>query len=146
MEVHADDLNYFADGLERSIDRAERELSRPLRMPWLRCACAVLQAAQLGRVVKEGLVVSAAGVSSAQAWARVGHLAQACLAGRVAGRSLRLVGRASCGIARAGWLGLQAGRDFWALPAAPQPTLALAVHRAFWVYRCVGHLLREVKI
>jgi hypothetical protein len=145
MGTNADDLNYFADGLERAIDRAERELSRPLRMPWLRCTCAVLQAAQLGRVVKEGLVVSAAGVSSARAWVKAGHLTQATLAGQVACRSLRLVGRASRDIARAGWLGLQAGREAWAVPAAPHPTLALAVHRALWAYRCVGHLLREVK-
>ena len=100
----------WASTLEATRREAEAQLTRPLSSPGLRCACALVQAARLVRVMGEGVQVTAWGVAQIHAAAREHELAQAVRLGRIVVTAARNVGRASrsflraCG--RAGWAGL----------------------------------------
>lgn len=95
----------WADSLEATRREVEAQLARPLSSPGLRCACAVVQAARLVRVIGEGVQVTAWGVTQIRAAAREHELPQvvrlgcfvvtaACNVGRASRSFLRACGRA----------------------------------------------------
>src|SRR5262245_51533498 len=127
MWMDASDLVYSADSLERMMGKAERELRRPLASipPWLRCTCAILATAQFSRALCQSMALSAAGAALACGSARQGTPKDAACAAHAAWRSAWLGVRAAWGIARAGWIGVCAGREMWATPTANISSLAL---------------------
>ena len=108
----------WAASLEATRREAEAQLARPLSSPGLRCACTLVQAARLLRVMGDGVQVTAWGVAQILTAAREHELPQAIRLGCLVAMAARNVGRASrsflsaCG--RAGWAGLSvcfSGRD-----------------------------------
>lgn len=147
MWTDTDGLERICDGLSATVRRAERELSRPLRTPWLRCACGVFQAASLTRAVLEGVAASAASMQCARVWMQAGERQEALYAVRVALRTVRVTGRAT---RSAGWALLtasRAGLEAWqtSQPSGPRPSLVERLRRARWAMRSAALMLREVR-
>lgn len=87
--------------LDARIQEAEAELARPLCSPWLRCACGVFQAARLGLVVRDGVMVAAAGVALVRRAVQAGDLSGGAQAGRAGAAASRIVMRAGFTASRA---------------------------------------------
>lgn len=151
MWTDTDGLERICDGLSATIRRAERELSKPLRTPWLRCACGVFQAASLTRAVLEGVAASAAGMQCARQRLQAGESQEALFAARVALRAVAVTGRAA---RSAGWAVMTASRagfESWRTgaspgqPSGPRPSTAERLRRARWALRSAVVMLREVR-
>lgn len=146
MWTDTDSLDRICDALRSTVRRAERELSRPLRTPWMRCACGVFQAATLTRATLEGVAASAQGVHLANVWMQAGERQEALDAARVTLRTVRVTGQAA---RSAGWAVLTASRagfEAWqtAQPTGPRLSLAERLRRARWAMCSAAQILREV--
>lgn len=151
MWTDTDGCERICDGLSATVRRAERELSKPLRTAWLRCACGIFQAASLTRAVWEGVAASAASVQCARFWMQAGERQEALYAARVALRTVRVTGHAA---RSAGWAVLTASRagfEAWRTdsasgqPSGPRLSLAEQLRRARWAMRSVVLMLQEVR-
>lgn len=132
----AESLARWALSLEDTIRQADAELARPLRSPWLRCACAAFQAARLCRVVRDGLAVTSAGLALARDTARAGRDVEAARARAAAWTAGYTVGRAGVAVVRAAGLACAAGWSGWgASRAAPRPSFAQLARRTVYVCR-----------
>ena len=107
----AEGLARWAAALEHTRRDAEAQLTRPLSSPGLRCACALVQAVRLGRVVREGATLAACGWTQMRLTARAGNLSEALRLGHLVAASAGTLGGAGGSLLRAAG---KASREGWA--------------------------------